>query len=386
LDYNQVTTPRTWNLAYLVASAANNIITHLTEDKKTLTVTLQDLDNLRAECLFLRSLAHFDMLRLFGQSYNYQPDGPGVPIIDRLQLPTDMPARNTVKEVFDFVVAGLKEAEAIMANDYARRNIADPTAACTKPAIQALLSRVYLYMGQWQNAADYATKVINNTKYRMWTAGEYPTVWTKDVPSAGEVIFEVYGSRNNSYNPGYEAIMWLTCPAGYSDCAASNDLLSLYATGDVRRNVFIGASDVPDLFWTAKYAGKGVGAPDVNNTIVLRLSEMYLNRAEALVNGATISGATALSDLNVITSNRDATPYEGAVTKDDVFKERRTELAFEGHLWFDHSRTGRPMVRNDFTGTTIANKDLPYPDSRWAMPINQSELSVNKNLVQNPGY
>ena len=385
LDYSQSSTPGLWSFAYYVISCVNNIIENLTEDKLSSTITQQDLDNLHAECLFLRALSHFDLVRLYAQSYNYQPDGLGVPIIDQPQGPSDTPPRSSLREVFNFIITDLRNAEQLMADNYARRGVADPASACTKPAIQALLSRVYLYSGQWQSAADYATKVIDNTKYRMWTPDEYLNVWVQDVASEGEIIFEVYGSRPNSYDAYWEANAYMTNPDGYADCAASNDLVFLYDQDDVRGKLFRGVSDVPDLFWTTKYAGKGRGTPDNANTVVLRLSEMYLNRAEAIVNGASIAGVTAASDLNVVTSNRNATTYSVA-TQEDVFQERRKELAWEGHLWFDYSRCGRPMVRTDFTGTNMNNKDLPYPDWRWAMPIAQREFDANPNLVQNPGY
>ena len=381
-DYNQNSTPGLWEHGYYAISMANNVMDNLTEDKLTPNVTQQDLNNLQAECLFLRALSHFDMVRLYAQSYRNQPDGPGIPYVFHTD-PADLPERNTVREVYDFIVADLKQAETLIADNYVRLGIADPTAACTKPAIQALLSRAYLYMGQWQNAADYATRVINNTKYRMWTDAEYLNVWGMDVPSAGEVIFEAYGSTTNSYDAYWEANTWMTSPSGYADCAASNDLVYLYDQDDVRGQLFRGVDDVDELFWSTKYIGKGRRTPDVSNTIVLRLSEMYLNRAEAIVNGANVSGVTAASDLNMITSNRKGATYSAA-TQEDVFQERRKELAWEGHLWFDLSRLGRPLVRTDYTGTS--NKDIPYPDSRWAMPIAQRELDANPNLVQNPGY
>ena len=385
LDNNATSAPGLWEVAYYVVSCANNVMDNLTEDKIKGTTTQQNLNNLRAECLFLRALAHFDLVRLYAQSFNYQPDGLGVPYVFHTE-PDAKPQRNSVREVFNYVIADLKEAESLMADDYTRGGVTDPTATCTKPAIQALLSRAYLYTSQWQNAADYATKVITNSKFRMWTSEEYLSVWGRDVPGQGEVIFEVYGSTQNSYDAWWECPAYMTNPEGYADCAASNDLVFMYDQDDVRGALFRGVDDVADLYWTLKYPGKGKSVPDWNNTVVLRLSEMYLIRAESIVNGASISGVTAEADLNKITSNRNAPAYSTGVTREDVFQERRKELCWEGHLWFDYSRTGRAMVRTDFTGTVLANKDIPYPSTKWALPISQRELSVNENLEQNPGY
>jgi hypothetical protein len=171
----------------------------------------------------------------------------------------------------------------------------------------------------------------------------------------------------------------MTNPIGYADCAAHTDLTALYEAGDVRGNLFRTDPDnVSGSLWTTKYKGKGLGdalsTPDVNNVIVLRLSEMYLNRAEAIINGATISGVTALSDLNAIRDQRGATALASAGS-DVVFNERRLELAFEGHLWFDYARTNRPSLRSD--------KPLAADDNKWLMPIPQREIDVNSNLVQN---
>ena len=217
----------------------------------------------------------------------------------------------------------------------------------------------------------------------MWTAAELKDVWEKETGDK-EVIFEIYGSKGSSYNGYWDDITWLTNPNGYADVASSADLRNLYEDGDVRGELFISHVDAPDHFWTTKYIGKGLSTlPDVNNIIILRLSEMYLNRAEALYRGATVAGATALTDLNMITSNRGAS----AIASPDanvIFDERRKELAFEGHLVFDYARTKKTLVRTDYDGFTL--KDIEFPSYRWAMPIPRSEMDANPNMVQNDNY
>ncbi|MEJ5317887.1 MAG: RagB/SusD family nutrient uptake outer membrane protein [Tenuifilum sp.] len=383
LNYNKNATSGLWGFAYYVISAVNNVLENADSKVGVNGVTQQQVNNIKAECLFLRALSHFDLVRLYAQPYTYDKESLGVPYIFKTD-PAGKPARDKVGVVFDNIVKDLLDAEALMADNY-KRSGTDPYAYATKPAIQALLSRVYLYMGKWQEAADYATKVINNSNYKLWTKTEYKQVWGQDVPSKGEVIFEIYGDKANSYDGYWEGPAYMTNPDGYADVAASNDLVNLYEAGDVRGELFKGVSDVPNLFWTLKYPGKGKATPDLNNVIVIRLSEMYLNRAEAIVHGATVAGTTALDDVNAVVANRGATLYTG-VTENDIFIERRKELAFEGHLWFDYARTGRGMTRTDYTGTNLNNKDIPFPDYRWALPISASEIDVNPNLVQNPGY
>lgn len=384
LSYSENSTSGLWGYAYFVISAANNVINNL-EGKESTDVSQEDLDNLKAEALFLRALAHFDLVRLYARSYAYNPDGPGVPII----LVTDVtaqeqPARNTVKEVYEQIIIDLTDAEMLMADDYIRSGVSDSKAVANKNVIRALLARAYLYSQQWQKAADYATLVINSGDYRMWEANELADAYAIDKPTDGEVIFEIYGARANTYDEYWEGPAHMTSPDGYADCGASNDLYDLYEDGDVRKDLFRTHEDAQGQLWTTKYIGKGIGIPDVSNVIVLRLSEMYLIRAEALINGASIPGVTAVSDLNVITSKRNASPYLSAGA-DIVYLERRKELAFEGHLWFDASRTRRGITRIDYSGDA-AHQNISADSYQFALPIARRELDVNENLVQNEGY
>lgn len=389
-SYNVSSTSPIWSYAYYVISAANNVIDNL-EGKTTSDITQQDLDNLKAECLFLRALSHFDLVRTYAQPYSYAPNSLGVPVILHT-ISGNQPARNTVKEVYDQVVADLLEAETLIDVDYKRSGddavgakVTDDKAVVSVHAIRALLSRVYLYMEQWQDAATYATKVINNEDggtYSLWNANQVADVWTA-ATGTSEVIFEIFGATGSSYNGNWDDITWMTNPEGYADVASTADLRDMYEAGDVRGDLFVSHKDAPDHFWTLKYAGQGVNTPDINNIIVLRLSEMYLNRAEALYNGATISGATALSDLNAITSRRGAS----AISSPDanvIFNERRKELAFEGHIFCDYARTKRSLVRTDYDGATL--KDISFPNYRWALPIPRSETDANPNMVQNENY
>ena len=379
VNFSESSTYGLWGYGYYVISAANNAIDAL----DNVEGDEQTKNNIKAEALFLRALAHFDLVRTYAQPYNYTADAShdGVPVV----LHTDAnakPARESVSKVYAQIVADLLEAESIIDPSYVRSGVADAKSAVSIYAIQAFLSRVYLYMGKWQEAANYATKVINSKKYTMWTVDDLKNAacYREDVPKGGEIIFEVYGIKSNSYDGYHDGIMPMTSPTGYGDAGASADLYASYEPDDVRGALFQAKDDV---VWTGKYAGKGLGTPDVNNTIVFRLSEMHLSRAEALINGATIDGVNAVDDLKAIADNRGASVQPQTLT--GVYEERRKELAWEGHLWFDLARTKRDMTRSDFTGDAKA-KDVPAGDYRWAMPIPLREYDVNPNLTHNPGY
>jgi SusD family. len=386
INFTPTSTSSLWSYGYYLINAVNSALEGLDD----FDADQQDKDNIKAEALFLRALAHFDLCRTFAQPYNYSAGAshPGVPVVLKSDSEAK-PARNTVKEVYDQVISDLLEAESLIDPSYVRK-VTDAKATCTIYAIQALLSRVYLYSEQWQKAADYATKVINSGKYTMWKASEvasmendkFSSVYTEDIPKGGEVIFEVYENLSQTYGGGNENVCGMSSYNGYGDCGASQDLKDLYEGKDVRSLLVSPDADGRALF-TMKYFGKGLSSIDANNTIVLRLSEMYLNRAEALINGASIPGVTAAKDLEVISSNRNATVQPA--TKNGVYTERAKELAWEGHLWFDLARTKRDMTRKDVSGTQVPSS-LAAGDYRWAMPIPDREFTVNPNLEQNDGY
>jgi hypothetical protein len=387
LNYTSTSTPALWGIAYYVISEANNIIDNL-NGKTGNGVTQQDLDNLKAECLFLRALAHFDLVRTYAKQYTVDKTALGVPYIFHTD-PAAKPSRDKVETVYNNIVSDLTSAESLIAGDYSRQGVTDAKSVASQLAIQALLSRVYLYMGNWQKAADYATTVIKSGKYNLWEKAEYAAAYKEDAPSKGEVIFEVYGIKSNTYDGYWDAITWETSADkdGYSDCAASNDLISLYEANDVRGKMFMNNQENPNpnTYWTLKYAGKDKGRPDVSNTIVLRLSEMYLNRAEAITRGATVAGVTAVADLNAIRTKRGATDVTSAGIN-DVLNERRLELAWEGHYWYDLARTTATITRTHYSGAE-GNRNIDANSKYWALPINQREFDVNPNLApNNPGY
>lgn len=374
-----------WSFAYYTIANANEVLDNV--DGKA---DEQTVNGIKAEALFLRAISHFDLVRTFGQPYT-QVDPTtslGVPVM--LHATNGTPARNTVAEVYEQIEADLLEAEKLMPDDYNTEGtyhqvVADYKAVASKEAIQALLSRVYLYMGKWQAAADYATKVINSGKFGLWNEEELTTVYNQNVasPKSGEVIFEVYGDQGNYLfsDQNWEFLMWISSPRGSGDFGAAHDVYDLYSDEDARKKLFVTDPEAGTQYWTTKYAGKDNSSPSYNNTILIRLSEMYLNRAEAQIKGATVDGATAQSDMAAVAKARGVAPE--AVTERGVFTERRKELAFEGHIIYDFARFGYSLKRED-TNATL--KEIPFPNYRWAMPIPKSEIDANPNMVQNPNY
>ncbi len=379
----------TWSTAYNLIARVNNIINALNGFSE-IDVRTAELKNLEGEARFLRALAYHDLVRTFAQPYTYDSLALGVPVV--LVSENGKPARASVKDVYKQIREDLHYAEINLSATNSHQGT-DAKAWATKRAAKALLARVYLYMGNYQKAADYATAVIAevNTSFRLFAADEYSVFSAATNPKGAwgaltgksEVIFEVFGSEGNSSHGNWDVISYIMSPKGYGDVGASNDVVSLYEPTDVRGDLFVNDPDkYPTDLWSLKYPGKE-GNLREDNIPVLRLAEMYLIRAESLLKGATITGATALGDINAIRTNRNASSL-AAVAFADVMKERRLELCYEGHIVYDLARTQTGLTRTDYDGAS--NKDVPFPNYKWAMPIPQEEIDANPNCAQNPEY
>jgi len=390
-------TSNLWTTAYNTIARANNVINAIDAGFSETGVGQEDLDVLKGENLFLRALAHFDMARMYCQPYSAGRDNLGVPVI--LVTENAYPERNTVGEVYDQVVQDLLNAIDLLPETNDRGS---DGAWATKWAAKALLAKVYLYMENWQGAADMASELIHESNedspfelfdeadYTTWDNGGY---WGDDPVNYGnggdEIIFQVDGSEGNSAHGYWLAISYMVDPSGYGDIATSNDLLNLYEAGDVRADLFLEPEEYPGEFWTLKYPGRMGKEPKREyNVPVLRLSEMYLIRAEAALNGA--SGYSPLDDYNAIRTNRGLTDA-ATVTLTDIYQERRRELCFEGNELFDLARTQRDLIRTHYDG--VENQNVPFIEGGsaldnylWAMPIPQAEIDANVNMEQNPGY
>ena len=383
-----------WDNAYFVIACANNVINAIDDGFTQAGITQEQIGQLKGECLFLRALAHWDLVRIYSQPYAAGTGNMGVPVI--LVTENGYPARNTVGEVYQRVVTDLTDAATLLTEDNPRGGDA---AWATTWAAKAVLAKVSLYMGQWQQAADMASDVIANSGSALFSASDY-TTWDNggywgSGGAGSEILFQVDGSQGNSARGGnnfWEVISYLLNPDGYGDVAASQDLLDLYETDDVRADLFRSPAAHPTTSWTLKYPSRMGGTPPVEfNTPVIRLAEMYLIRAEALIKGATIAGKTALDDLNEIRTHRGLSAATVAPALNDIYKERRRELCFEGNELFDLARTQRSLVRVDYNGSM--RKDVPFvangnaiENYLWAMPIPQSECDANVNMAQNPEY
>lgn len=320
-----------------------------------------------------RSLAYFDMQRMFAQPYNFTSDAShlGATLVDENLIGIEIinPARATTAQVYAKITADIEKGIGL---------IGDGTPSAfflNKNSAKALLARVNLYMGNWETAQTLATEVIGSG-YTLVTSANYVSSWA--LSNTTESIFSI---RNTATDNAATASMIYNY--GFPRFAATTDLYASLLTGDVRKTLVNTARKV--LKYPA-YATRD------NNIPVIRLSEMYLIKAEAL---AELGGATnetnARIALNTILlrAHPAATPYSesGDALKGAIQKERRKELMFEGHRLFDLTRKKKSFVKySTSVGTPIA---ISYPSNFTILPIPQVEIDGNENIKpehQNTGY
>jgi hypothetical protein len=258
----------------------------------------------------------------------------------------------------------------------------------SKYSIEALLAKVYLYMGDNTSALAAAADVINNGGFTLVTPGNYVTYWHDPAHRDDQVetMFEVDADviNNNSFDD-YAGMY----ENGYNDIYASSQLYDLYSATDARRALLIpgttkngAAAYIVDKFPNAS-------SPDRDNIKVLRLSDVYLIAAEASLPG---DEAGARSYLNDFVAQRDPSfagySSTGAALLNDIVTERRKELAFEGDRFYDLNRLKMAVDRASNPGAIPAPLTIAYPENKRLAPIPLNEIQVNPNIAgqQNPGY
>ena len=383
-----------WSYPYEMISLCNIILSKI-DDVETKEEELRDY--YKGQALALRAMFLFDLTKFYG--YPYKKDNGaslGVPIVLSVLDKEAKPKRNTVAECYKQVIDDLKAAITAMDNDEGK---SFHKGHINLFAAQTLLSRVYLYHGDDSDALDMATQAIKGAEaegYKLWTNAEYATAWGNDASNGtkGEVLFEIVNTTDDS--PGKESLGRLHSPSGYKDICLTSSFYALLNEDpdDVRLNLLEYSSK---RAFVKKYQPQdGEEIMDANIPLI-RLSEAYLNAAEAAVK--TGDNPSAVKYLNAIVSRANpANSVEGStVTLDRVMTERRKELVGEGHRFFDALRDGGSVDRHDVKGqskisstkhyiTKAEKMNFSWDYYKCVLAIPKAEMDANINMLQNPLY
>lgn len=392
-----------WKSPYIVIGRANRIIaaaeggalSDAAEAKAT-------IDQYAAEAKVLRALAHFDLVRIYGKPYTEdQGASLGVPLVTGVLESNAKPARSTVAEVYTQVVKDLTEA--ISSNALATET--EPGYVSVWGA-KAILSRVYLNMGDYANALSVAEDIIKNIKNSgaaLWTRDQYFKAWDASTPNESEFLFRlnVAGSTDNNDLNG---IGNLQQRDGYKEMVATKKFVDMLSAdpNDVRNELFLPAKAEKEVavygtnkVFLNKLRGQGGNLRNVTIVPIIRLSEVYLTAAECAFRNN--DKTKAVEYLNDLVKNRTTTEASLAtvdnITLERILIERRKELIGEGQRYFDALRNNETIIRY----TSEADKgwhktlskeaqsfDRDYFKAIAAIP--QAEINANPNIKQNTGY
>jgi hypothetical protein len=402
-----------YELFYRRVMVCNVVLDHL----DGVVGSLEEKDKIKGEALALRAYCYFMLVNLYGQPYNAPGvdvnTTPGVPLILASAVKDEYPTRASVGTVYEQIEKDLLEAEELLAE------LGKETSKwrVTDLFVYNLLSRVYLYEERWEEAVAYATKVLQRSPLLLDlhkltnSSNNFPTtnVFTSNVYDINNVeLIWGYSSPlehsfafNASMIPAYSR----TSPAPY---AVSPDLLACYEYDDVSTT---NRKDLRPHFYYIGYGAMASRYRVSNLKIIreggtgptkgMRVAEAYLNRAEGnarlfLATGDGAYRTAALADLNYLRGHRydkrnvAYVPVEIADAEELLqfcLDERRRELSYEEHRWFDLRRSGMPKIIHEFKFIAEQNPvvdSLVQGDERYVLPIPAVALSKNPGLESNP--
>ncbi len=349
-----------WDGSYKAIYMSNLVLEGL-ESSTELNIEIKN--QIKGEALFLRAIVHFYLLNLFN-------DIPYVVTTNYL-INQDV-SRSSMEEVYSYILTDLLEAKELLADTY----VSAERVRANKFVVSALLSRVYLYMGYWENAISESSLVINNTG--LFNLEPIENEFLKE---SGSAILQ-FKPRSSGDNTD-EAIYFYFVSGPPFLMSMTPTLVSSFESDDLRLQNWIRLVTDGNQNWYAPYKYQ-----EVENTgsskeysMVLRLSEQYLIRSEARFRLGDMIGAE--QDLNVIRNRAGLEDYSGSSLEmiNAILDERRHELFTEyGHRWFDLKRFGM--------AESVLMDIKPNWQSRDAwLPIPELEILMNPNLLpQNAGY
>ena len=387
-----------WSGYYDIVSAANNAISQMPLFREAIqnAETRVEIDRCEAESRVIRAYAYFNLVRAFGR----------VPIVDEVLTSEELASlrQSDPEQIYDFISDDLDYAISVLPVSYP----SDYAGRITSYTAMAIKAKAMMYAGNWNQVASLTDQIILSGRYGL--LADFHEVFSLDGENSKESLFEIQSSTlgNVTGSAPYMEYAYVQGPRGNSPaniqgwgfCTPSDDLISFFnARGEVVRPattllyrgtttpegdkilptctnpVYNGKCYMPSYYNNWSYNGYGFDY----NVRILRYSDVLLMYAEALLNGAPVGscGLSALDAVNLV-RERAEIPLLSALSLEDVWDERRAELALEEDRFFDLIRTGQATQ-------VLAGKG--YVDGKnnlFPIPANQRQL--NPELEQNPGY
>ena len=387
-----------WSGYYDIVSAANNAISQMPLFREAIqnAETRVEIDRCEAESRVIRAYAYFNLVRAFGR----------VPIVDEVLTSEELASlrQSDPEQIYDFISDDLDYAISVLPVSYP----SDYAGRITSYTAMAIKAKAMMYAGNWNQVASLTDQIILSGRYGL--LADFREVFSLDGENSKESLFEIQSSTlgNVTGSAPYMEYAYVQGPRGNSPaniqgwgfCTPSDDLISFFnARGEVVRPattllyrgtttpegdkilptctnpVYNGKCYMPSYYNNWSYNGYGFDY----NVRILRYSDVLLMYAEAILNGAPVGscGLSALDAVNLV-RERAEIPLLSALSLEDVWDERRAELALEEDRFFDLIRTGQATQ-------VLAGKG--YVDGKNNLfPIPANKRQLNPELEQNPGY
>jgi hypothetical protein len=388
-----------WTGYFDIVSGANHAIHEMPKFEENL-LNLSDKEyamQCQGEAKTIRAYAYFNLTRLFGR----------VPIIDTTLSSEQLASVNqsTTEQLYAFIEKDLEEAIAVLPEFYS----SEWAGRINKYTAMGIKAKVHLYQQEWDSVASLTDKIIASGRYGL--LDNFREVFSVDEENSEESLFEIQSSTlgNTTGTQTYLEYAYVQGPRGNTPSnmqgwgfnTPSQNLIDFFdSRGEVVRPattllyrgtmtpegdsikvacsnpVYNGKVYTPSYYNNWNFNGYGFD----HNIRILRYADVLLMHAEALVNGATVpltSGLTADMAFNLVRERAGLDPITG-VTLQDIWDERRAELAMEQDRFFDLIRTGQ-------AATALASKGF-VTGKHEVYPIPAAQIQLNNNLTQNTGY
>lgn len=385
-----------WSQIYFGIALSNNLLANI--DRILAANPSNAFDVSKGQALTARALMYFDLVRLYGKSYDDDKSSYGVPNITTPIDGSAQPLRATVEQNYSQILTDLKAAAPLLPKTKINGYI-------NYYANLAIQARVYLYMKDYPNALKAAEEIINSTVYpasALYTNATWVDSWKSQFgsesifelgifPSEGDLTTASLGFYTRRKGHTQSTVLGWFFASDYFLARMNQDPTDVrfgILSFDEISNTRLGA--LYKYSGSTALAGDGKATATAVNIKVIRLSEIYLIAAEAAFPTDKLKAAGYLQQIRKRSPGLPAATAAN-ITADMILEERSKELYGEGHRFFDMIRLNKSITFNDELGLISAplrTKTIDRTFFRTRLPISQAELNANPGLraQQNQGY
>lgn len=390
-----------WTTGYNILLQINNLLANIEKVKEE--GSPENFDSYKGQALTLRALLYFDLVRLYGVPYTMDKSSFGVPDIAEVLDASAQPTRATIEQNYTRIISDLNDSEGLLSKSKSDGYV-------NYYANKAIQARVYLTMGNNEEALKAAQAVIDSKAYTLYSNNEWVDSWKKQFGS--ESIFELAMYDNEGDLKGSSLGAYYCRAKDYTSSTfgyfgASTYFINRLAEDptDVRHGIM--SYDEFSKSFDSSYAtdrmgacykylggvskpGDGKASASAVNIKVIRLSEMYLIAAEAALASDKKLAASYLQEIRKRAPGLEEATKDN-ITLDMILDEKSKEFFGEGQRFFDMIRLNKSIEFDDDTpGITPPHrpKVIDRTFGKIVLPISESEILANPALKeqQNPAY